>query len=92
MKMPDIVMALRVLNRDLFFKFGICREQMRLRLKRTIVVGMLVDGLEDVQISLRVPDGIQSEHLGSKTTSQFLQQLTFPQSAALLHLSNKLQI
>jgi hypothetical protein len=39
-----------------------------------------------------VPDGIQSEHLASKTTSQFLQQLIFPQSAALLHLSNKLQI
>jgi coenzyme F420-reducing hydrogenase gamma subunit len=42
--------------------------------------------------TLCVPDGIQSEHLASKTTSQFLQQLIFPQSAALLHLSNKLQI
>jgi hypothetical protein len=42
--------------------------------------------------TLGVPDGIQSEHVSPQTTAQFLQQLTFPQSAVLQRLTNKLQI
>ncbi len=42
-----------------------------------------------VRVLLGVPYKTQSEHIPSQKTANFLQELTFPQNAALLRLSNK---